>query len=184
MLEVEAARALITTSLSDDDLEEVIGREEAWLARRIGPLEGERVEMFTSLAGDEVLWLQRPASSVAVEDDGGSTTEISIRGWSDLIRTSGSWSGDVLVTYTPTDPEEVIRALITLVRLTVSESAYSAESAGGYSAQTDVHAQRTIRHSAWRGLLRPRVPTTTRVRSGLPIGRDSISSLSSDLVGS
>jgi hypothetical protein len=52
MLTTAQARALITTSLSDQDLDEVIAREEAWLARRIGPLEGERVETFQTVFGD------------------------------------------------------------------------------------------------------------------------------------
>jgi hypothetical protein len=184
MLDVETARALITTSLSDDDLEAVIEREESWLSRRIGPLDGERVEMVPTADGDEVLWLRRPALEASVEDGSGIITDFDIRGWSDLVRTSGSWSGEILATYTPTDEDEVRRSLVSLVRLTVNESAYAAESAGGYSAQTDIHAQRTIRYSAWRSLLRPRVPTTTRIRSGIPIGGRTTASVSATASGS
>lgn len=183
MLTKEEARALITTSLSDDDLEDVIAREEAWLARRIGPLEGERVETFVSVDGDEVLRLTRPALAVAVEDDSGARTDFELRGWSDIVPT-GTWSGDVLVTYTPTDESEVRRALVTAVRLTVSESAYAQQSAGGYSATTDVSAQRTVRFALWRSLLRPRTPSTTRLRSAIPFGGKSVGPVGVEASGS
>lgn len=178
MLDLDTARAHITTSLSDADLTDAITREEAWLARRIGPLEGERVETFIAPDGDEVLQLQRPATSVDVADDGGAITAVDIRGWSDLVRTSGSWTGDVLVTYTPADEDEVVRALITLLRLSVHESAFQSQSAGGFSSTISLHDQRTMRFSAWRSLLRPARPTTTRLRSAIPAGGDTVSSVS------
>lgn len=166
MLTTDEARALITTSLSDGDLADVIEREEAWLARRIGPLEGERVETFVAEAGTETLELQRPTETVEVTDGyGDRTVDVAVRGWSDLVLTDGVWSGDVEVTYAPADEPEVKRALVTLVRLAVAESAFSAESSQGYSASTDITAQRTARWSAWHGLLRPRKPTTTRLRT-------------------
>lgn len=178
MLTVDEARALVTTSLSDADLEDVIEREEAWLARRIGPLEGERIETFVSRDGDEVLRLQRPADSVAVEDDSGSLSAFSYRRWSDVVpgtsTASLSWAGDVLVTYTPNDELEVKRSLITLVRLAVSESAYASQAAGGYSQVVSLQDQRTMRFLAWRTLLRPRIPDTVRLTSAIPLGGASI----------
>ncbi len=179
MLDVAEARALITTSLSDADLEDVIEREEAWLARRIGPLEGERVETFVTPDGDETLRLTRPAATVAVEDDGGDVTAYSLRPWSDVLPgsldgASHSWNGDVRVGYTPADELEVKRALVTLVRLTVSETAYQSQAAGGYSAGVDYQALRVVRYQTWRTLLRPAGPTTTRLRSTIPFGGRSV----------
>ena len=184
MLSTDEARALITTSLSDDDLEDVIAREEAWLARRIGPLDAERIETFVTEDGDEALRLTRPTSAVSVEDDGGDVPDVELRGWSDVIRTAGDWSGDVLVTYTPSDEPEVKRALITLVRLTLGESAYAQESAGGYSSAVVLADQRQARYSAWRSLLRPRQPTMTRLRSAIPSGGRTLGAVATEASGS
>jgi len=184
MLTVAQARALITTSLSDAALEEVIEREEAWLARRIGPLDGERAETFIPDSGEEALLLQRPASVIAVDDEGGSRDDdVDLRAWSDVVLTTGVWSGTVTVTYTPDDEPEVARALISLVRLAVSESAFASESAQGYSSATDVQAQRTTRWAAWHGLLRPRRPGTTRI-SGSLAAADHVSAVSVVALGS
>jgi hypothetical protein len=167
MLTVDDARALITTSLSDTQLADVIDREEAWLARRIGPLDGQRVETFVSEDGDEVLHLQRPAGpGWAVEDEGGDrTADVRLSGWSDIV--GSAWRSSIAVTYEPVDGPEVTRALVTLVRLTVAETAFTSESAGGYSSATDIQQQRTTRWAAWHGLLRPRRPSTTRIAGSL-----------------
>jgi hypothetical protein len=177
MLTVDEARALITTSLSDPDLADIIAREEAWLSRRIGPLEGERVETFVSSDGDEVLRLTRPTLDVALEDDSGEVTFFSLRGWADLIPDGISWRGDVLATYTPSDSLEVRRALVTLVRLTVQETTFAQEAAAGYSVAADSARERAMRYAAWRSLLRPRQPTTTRLRSAIPSGGKSIAAV-------
>ena len=179
MLDLDIAQAHITTTLTDAMLEDAITREEAWLARRIGPLDGERVETFITDDGDEVLQLQRPASTtgMVVEDAGGAVTDYELRGWSDLVRTSGSWSGAVTVTYTPDDSDEVVRALITLLRLSVHESAYQSQAAGGYSSTISLQDQRQMRYSAWRSLLRPVQATTTRLKSAIPAGGESIGSV-------
>jgi hypothetical protein len=184
MLSVEEVRAVITTSLSDSDLTDVIAREEAWLERRIGPLEGERVETFLTTDGDEALRLTRAASSVSVEDDSGLVTDVALRGWSNVIRTAGSWSGDALVTYEPDDGEEVRRALLTLVRLTLGESAYASQSSGGYSYSVALADQRQMRFQAWRTLLRPRQPMMTRLRSAIPSGGRTVTAVAVEAVGS
>lgn len=174
MLTVQEARALITTSLSDEDLEDVIEREEDWLARRIGPLDGERVETFVSRDGDEVLRLMRPASEVVVQDGRGAVTDYRLRRWSDVAPGSDSavlsWQGDVLVTYVPDDASEVKRSLITLVRLTLQESAYSGETTQGFSYSASLQEQRQQRYTAWRSLLRPPAPGTVRLSSTIPSG--------------
>lgn len=177
MLDVEEARALITTSLDDDDLEAVILREEDWLARRVGPLTGERVETFVTADGDEALMLMRRTLGVVVTDGSGDVSAFELRGWGDVLRTSGSWSGDVTVTYEPDDESEVKKALITLVRLTLNESAYQAQSAGGYSSTISLQDQRTQRYVAWRTLLRPRQPSSMRLRSTIPFGGKTVQSV-------
>lgn len=174
MLTIDSARTLITTSMADADLADAIAREEAWLARRIGPLQGERTETFIIGAGDEVLELTRPAIALGVEDESGIVTEFAYRGWSDLIRTAGAWAGPVLVTYDADDAAEVKRALITLLRLSVNESAYAAQSAQGYSSAVDTQALRTVRWATWRSLLRPQSPSTLRIHSAIPSGNATI----------
>lgn len=156
MLTVEATRALITTSLTDDQLEDVIAREESWLANRIGTLEGERTETFDPDAGDSILLLRRRAVTVTVTDDNGDVSSIVVQGWSDVIRTDDvSWDGDPEVVYTPDDSAAVENALITCVRLRIAESAYASESSGPYAYSYDHAAARHARWAAWRSLLRP-----------------------------
>ena len=179
MLTVAEARALITTSLTDAELEDVIAREEAWLARRIGPLDGERIETFAPVSG-EALLLQRPASAVDVEDDSGAVT-VALRGWSDVFPAvaGAAWSGPVEVTYTPSDEAEVTRALVTLVRLTVSERAFASEAAGAHSYSYDHELAKATRWQAWHSLLRPGAPSSLRLTSSAvsvtpPVARISI----------
>lgn len=126
LLTIATARAVITTSLTDAALQDVIDREEAWLARRIGPLEGERTETFP-LAGyrrrQYEVRLKRPTDAAnlsEVTDYGEVVTNVELvhDGWR-VARTLGSsyFIGPVTVEYTPNDELEVIRVLIELVRL-------------------------------------------------------------------
>lgn len=185
VLSVAECRALVTTSLSDDDLQDIIDREESWLAHRVGPLTGERSQTFLTEDGDEVLRLTRHTDSVTVEDDDGAYSLASLRGWSDVLPASTDpWNGDTTVTYTPDDEHDVRRAIVTLVRLTLSESGYQAESAGGYSATSDPLARKDMRYTAWRSLLRPPVPASTRLVSAVPAGGLSISPVSTEATGS
>lgn len=186
MLTVEQARALITTSLSDDDLEDVIAREEGWLARRIGPLDGERTETFPEAYfadGEETLRLRRPTADVTVEDTAGAVT-VSLRGWSDVVRDEGSWSGDVTVTYTPSDEVEVERAIITLVRLALTESGYTGETVGTHAYQFDAQAAKAQRWAAWHALTRPPEPTSARIASVISPGAGALRSGTVALTGS
>ena len=178
MLTLAEARARITTSLGDDDLTDAIERQEAWLARRIGPLSGSRTETFVTEDGDEVLQLQRPTTlaAIAAVDEGGTVDDLELRGWSDLVRTS-SWQGTVDVAYEPDDDAEVREAIITLVRLAVTESTYASEAWQGYSATVDHDMRRRMRWEAWRSLLRQDALTTTRLKSAIPAGGNSIASV-------
>lgn len=184
VLSVEEARALVTTSLSDASLEDVIVREEAFLRRRIGPLTGLRTETFVSSIGDETLELYRRTGSVVVVDDVGDVTDLALRGWSDVVRTSGSWNGAPIVTYEPSDEDEIRKALIDLVRLAVTESGYAQEAAGGYSAVSDVNARRAVRWTSWKSLLRPPAPSSTRLGSPLVTEGRRISGVVIEIPGS
>lgn len=128
LLTVEAARAVIDTELEDDDLQDVIDREEAWLARRIGLLSGERTQSFP-LAGyrrrQYYVRLQRPTDDAGLAEttdygDVVTNVELTHDGWR-VSRTLGSsyFIGPVAVKYTPTDELEVIRVLSELVRLSL-----------------------------------------------------------------
>jgi hypothetical protein len=101
------------------------------------------------------------------DDQGDRTLDVMQRGWSDVVVINGGWQGTAEVTYEPADAPEVTRALVTLVRLTVAETAFASESAGGYSSSADIQQQRTTRWAAWHGLLRPRRPSTTRIAGSL-----------------
>ena len=179
MLELDTARALITTSLDDDQLTEAITREEAWLARRVGPLSGSRTELFVPSDGDERLLLRRPTEAVSIIDDSGAVSLYDLRGWADVVRTSGAWSGEVLIDYDPSDADEVVRVLVTLLRLTLGESAYTAQAAQGYSSSVSVVEQKRSRYAALRSLMRPREPYSMRLRSAIPSGGRSASAVAS-----
>lgn len=185
-LQLDEARAVITTSLSDADLQEVIDREEAWLARRIGPLDGSRTETFITTDGDEVLQLQRPTTfaSLIVTDESGAVSDMALRGWSDLVPGDHAWDTSVEVEYTPDDEPEVKRAAVTLVRLAVTESGYQAESAQGRSATVDHTMRRKMRWEAWRGLLRPAQPQSMPIRSAIPAGGDTVRGVQVTATGS
>lgn len=179
MLSIAEARALITTSLSDSDLTAAIEREEAWLARRIGPLEGARTETFSTPDGDEVLQLQRPATaaSVVVTDGSGVVTGYELRGWADIVPDGHVWRTGVDVDYTADDANEVKRAIITLLRLTLTESGYLSENAEGYMATSSMADRRAIKAAAWRSLLRRRVVQSVRLVSAVPAGGNTIESV-------
>lgn len=185
LLTVAEARAVITTSLDDDALEDVIDREESWLAVKVGPLSGERIETFVTEDGDEVLRLTRHTSSVTVSDDNGAYSGASLRKWADVVpATATAWNGDVEVTYTPDDELSVKRSVITLVRLALGESAYQSESAGGYASTVDRWAQRDMRWAAWSTLLRPPIPSSSRLKSSVAPGGYSIGPVETEAAGS
>jgi hypothetical protein len=155
-------RALVSTDLTDDQLGDVIGREEAWLVRRIGQLIGERTQTFLDVTSDQIMRLRRPTDSVTVEDNDVAVTTIEMRrrGFA-VARTSGTWTGPVEVTYTPNDAEEVRSGVIELVEIRLSESGYKSERIGEYSY--DKGDKPKSRMSVVRGLLEPQTPTSVRI---------------------
>lgn len=136
-------RALVDTSLSDGDLQTVINREEADLAGLIGPLDGPRTETFYPEAR-QPLYLRRPTDAVTVTDVGvtvpgatilllGGGTRVTRYRSAQTSVAGAYWIGPVTVAYTPNDAARVARVVIELVRLTLVQTGYEAESIGDYS---------------------------------------------------
>lgn len=148
MITLEQARARVPTLPSDDAVATaIIAEEEAWLARRIGPLEGERTETFYVGTGgtSAKLALRRYTSSVVVTDGSAELDTGLVRLIDDgsaierLDTSSGvpwSWVGPyVSVTYTPNDADEVRSALYKLLTIAVDPHAngpYLSEDLGDY----------------------------------------------------
>jgi hypothetical protein len=172
---VEQVKAVVSTDLSDEDLEEVIAREEAWLARRLGPLTGERDQTCYIIDSDldMPLYLARP--TVEVVDNGIELGEAQVRllgAGTQVERADASWTGPVVViTFTPNDELEVERAVIELTRLSVSTTPFESERIGeySYSRGTGAGARSPAMQRAeiLRELLPLRGPRTMRLKSSL-----------------
>jgi hypothetical protein len=153
LVTVAEVRALVSTDLSDDDLQDVIDREEAELAHRIGPLTGARTETFTPDHSAHRLYLRRPTNAVTVTSDGEAVTLGDDDGEYRLVKhgsalhlNNNTWGGTVTAAYTPNDELRVRRVLIELIRLTTTETGYVSERIGQYSyskAQTPGASQAT-----------------------------------------
>ena len=146
MITLSEARARPGIQLPADDAvaQDIIDEQEAWLARRIGPLEGSRTETFRVGLGatSGKLGLRRPATSVSVID---GTTTLGSDKWR-LIDSGASliladtvaspwWTGPyVAVTYEPNDELEVRKALFDLVALAAQPfEKHTSEQVGAYS---------------------------------------------------
>lgn len=131
---VAEVRALVDTDLEDADLQAVIDREEAWLARRVGPLSGPRTVTIPSPRFDADLVLMRPTAAATVTNAGQPVTVDLIGGT--LLRRLSGWLGPVAVTYTPDDELEVKRAVIYLIQISLkSVEDLAGEQIGSYSYQ-------------------------------------------------
>lgn len=203
LVTLSEVRALVTTTLSDDDLSDVIAREEAELAAIIGPLSGERTEVFlltVNLAAEQVT-LRRTTNAVSVTDNGVAVGAADLRILADqrtILRyltstppayARGYWLGPVEVTYTPNDLQRVKRVLIDLVNLMVigitpasgnapAPGAIASETFGTYSytlARTATASFTTEqrRRSLVATLLPKQSPTSIRIRSSV-IGRRTL----------
>jgi hypothetical protein len=160
-------KALVSPAqpMADADIQDVINREEAMLARQITDLSGSRtqayyigdpaqmglyidtVAMQPDRSGYAAFWMMndrlgplgllRPTDAVTVVDNGVtiSAGDIRLLRQGTLVeRASGGWNGPLVeVTYTPNDELEVIRVVIELCRMTMTESGYQAEHIGDYS---------------------------------------------------
>jgi hypothetical protein len=132
--------------LPADDLvaQDIIDEQEAWLARRLGLLVGERTETFpVGLGGTSAkLGLARPTDSVDVVD-GSATLDASrtrlVDHGSALIladvQLTPWWAGPyVAVTYEPSDELEVRKAIFDLVGLAATPlEKHTSEQIGAYS---------------------------------------------------
>ena len=176
LLLLAEARALISTGLGDADLQGVIDREEAWLARRVGALTGARTQTFHvhPADADDPLWLRRPTAAVTVTDNGVALTGVRLlRDGAVVEKTTGSWTGPVTVAYAPNDSEEVRRVIIELLRIGVSASPYDSETIGDYSySRGSVRTPDAQRQDLVRDLVPPRGPGTIRLRS--PYGSERV----------
>jgi len=184
LVDIAAVRALVRSRLSDVDLQAVIDREEEWLAGRVGPLTGERTDTFMPGIGDTPLYLRRRADSVVLTDAGRtlvaseflftpSTGQIR-RIWTpDLAENPPwrqlylGWQGTVAATYTPTDDAAVKRAVIELVRGTVDETGFDAETIGDYSYTRGASTGRLNRAGLARSILVRRPAYSMRIRSAM-----------------
>ncbi len=163
-------RALVETGLTDVDLQAVLDREEGWLAGRIGALTGARTDTFSPGFTDSPIYLSRRAASVVVTDNALIVAAADLRFVPNsgmVRRITGAWTGPVAVTYTPTDADAVKRAVIELVRGTVTETAYDAETLGDYSYTRGEAAVRLGRPDLVRSVLLRRPAYAARLRSSL-----------------
>lgn len=151
--------ALISPGLESDALQDLIDREEDWLANDsevgIGELTGARTQTIWVQPGDaDPLLLRRPTDefggagsggSLDVLDNGVARDDVELTGPARIEARNGGWTGPkVEITYTPTDELRVKRVVIELVRLALSSSPYNQEATEGrsYSRSKPVEFQR------------------------------------------
>jgi hypothetical protein len=160
-------------------LQDAIDEEEAWLARRIGQLVGERTERlslaYLSPRTSEV-HLQRPTDEVAVKQDGVTLATVELRpaGWLLANLPEGArFTGILEATYTPTDMLEVRRAIKQLLGLALSAQSaggLTGETMGTYSYQRSAGTSAKVRAAIVRSLQEPGSAGTTRLRSSVRHG--------------
>lgn len=146
MITPAEARARGVAIPADDAVaQDIIDEQEAWLARRIGPLTGARTETFyVGLSAQKgKLALRRYTDSVTVTDAGSAVAAGHFRlidNGSAIVRRyeapSYWWTGPyVEVAYTPSDEDEVRRVLYLLLKFAVdphADSPFNSEQIGGY----------------------------------------------------
>lgn len=187
MIEAETIDALMSPGLEAEALDDLIEREEDWLANDaevgIGELEGVRTQTIWVQPGDaDPLLLRRPTDtnggqgsghSLEVRDGGVLRDDVELTGPARIEAVGGAWTGPkVEVTYAPTDGPRVRRVLIELIRISISASPFQQEATEGrsYSRPKSMDAQRaqlarTL--NPHRGIRTTRLPTgaTHRITS-------------------
>lgn len=171
-------RALVESPLGDADLERVIARAEARLAAEIGPLTGERTEVFTIVSGDAYrsLRLRRTTNAVTLTTNGDASADFRVSSDSRTVIplsadawALGYWTGVVEITYTPNDIDLVTSAVIDMVRATVtSPGDFQSETIGDYSYTRGTGRQTTQGIARRHGLLAPVIPTSIRIAAAWP----------------
>lgn len=195
-LDPDDVTALVDTTLTGSQLGVVIDREEAELAALIGPLTGDRTEVFlltTNMSADR-LTLRRTTDGVDVTDNGATVDAADLRLLADqrtLMRyvtatgnpyRRGYWLGPVEVSYEPNDADRVARVLIELISLGIAASSATGELAGetigSYSyvkARTALASMTPEQHrrALVRTLLPRQLATSVPIRSSI-IGRHAL----------
>jgi hypothetical protein len=180
VLSLEQARAAnLGAGLSDAALQDAIDEEEAWLARRIGPLLGERTQVF-QLAYLPPLTnsvkLKRPTDSVELEQDGEALTSVQLRADQRTLATlpeGTRYVGVLEATYEPNDELEVRRALKELLSLqlgVVDGAGVQMEQMGSYMYQRGAGTASRTRASIVRSLIGAPTASSLRLRSSVPHG--------------
>jgi hypothetical protein len=154
LVTVAQVRALINSSLTDAQIQEVIDRVEDEITARIGAPQddGDTVTIVKVLSGEgENLFLPSEISSVVsiVEDDV-SLDESEYRVWSGAVlerRPAGShWGERCTVTYKPVDDRKRrAGVIIDLVRVELNRTAMRSENVAGeysYTAPDNWEAER------------------------------------------
>lgn len=192
LISPEDVTALVETTLTTDQLQAVIDREEAELAGIIGPLTGDRTEVFLLTSDHQYarITLRRPTDAVEITDNGVDVDEGDFRLLADqrtiqrFVTAAGNpyvrgyWLGPVEATYEPNDVAHVQRVLIDLVSLgfsgpsSIASGDLASETIGTYSytrarttASTLTNEQR--RRALIASLLPRSLPTTIHVRSSV-----------------
>lgn len=143
MIDLAEARLRgIPLPADDGAAQDIIDEQEAWLARRIGPLEGDRTETFyvglASVTGK--LGLRRYTDAVVVTDAGLAFTAFRLVDEGSAIvqvysAASRIWRGPyVTATYAPNDADEVRKGLYDLIALACEPvGTLRSEQIGSYS---------------------------------------------------
>jgi hypothetical protein len=156
LLTVAELRAIVKTSKSDTQLQQVIDREEAEVVARYGPHYDGTAITEACDGGTCSLFLKRRIGSVSSVSEaqslGGTaaaltSTQYAVANEGRVIRLSEGtrWGRSVTVSYIPVDDRPLRKqVLIELVRLALEQTAMKSESvAGEYSYQApDWEAQR------------------------------------------
>lgn len=169
----------IGAELDEDVLQAAIDEEEAWLARRIGPLTGERTEHFALTYTTPLpveLRLRRPTATVEVEQDGEALGTVEVRGDGYVVANlplGTRFTGLLDVTYEPNDELEIKRALRQLIGLTLAAAAapgLSAEVMGSYSYARGSGSITRARRQLLHELRGPSHPASLRLLSSVRHG--------------
>ncbi len=143
LLTLADVRALVKTSLTDPELQAVIGREEDEIIRLYGAhyTTSTATVSETLEGGGASLFLRRPILSVSsVTEDGAVLASADYRLWGgqgriERLPKGATWGEVITVVYVPGDDNSRRKvALISLVQLAVERTALKSESiAGEYS---------------------------------------------------
>lgn len=135
LVSVEEVEARFSTGLETDALQVVVDQQEAWLARKIGALIGERDVVYRPSKYAGPIFLPRTGTIATIDVDGTEIDETTytVSGTRIDRLNPTRWDGVVTVTFTPDDQDDVKHAIISLVRLVVTDSPFSSESGEGHS---------------------------------------------------